>query len=123
MLVHATSLRALEAGRDGLLATLSFGWEPDQFYRDWFGHPMDALDLLDLKGPAMPRMSPQTERAPLMLAHFRTVLRDPRYIERLKRHYAIFRATVAGDSPAATVATPVGEKRGLARRGGRGRRR
>ena len=34
-----------------------------------------------------------------MLGHFRTLLEDVSYVQRIKRHYSMFRAAIAADPP------------------------
>lgn len=72
-------------------ATLSWGWEPDAFYRTWASFPLDAEDLEELRGPALVRLAPQSEESEAILAHFRTLLTDDAYVQRLIRHYRLFR--------------------------------
>lgn len=97
--VQVDSVKNLEARRPATLATLVYGWEGEQFYRDWAGHPLDPADLLDLKGPGFPRLQPQSARSEEMLAHFNDLLKDPTYVERIKRHYAKFRADLESAAP------------------------
>lgn len=85
-----------EMGR-ATLATISFGWEPDSFYRRWASFPLSDEDLRELKGPALVRLAPQSEDAEEMLEIFTEQLDDAAYVERIKRHYAMFRETV--DAP------------------------
>jgi hypothetical protein len=94
VIVKVVSHREAEAGGDGFMASLSFGWEDEQFYRDWAGWPLDRHDLEELKGPGLQRLAPQSVRAEEMLSLFRVVLQDEAYVERLRRHYAMFRARV-----------------------------
>jgi hypothetical protein len=97
--IQVASAKAQEARRAATVATLVYGWEGDQFYRDWARHPLNAEDLLDLKGPAFPRLQPQSARSEEMLAHFKDLLKDPAYVARIKRHYAMFRADIDSSSP------------------------
>ncbi len=82
------------------LATLTFGWEPASFYRKWASFPLSAEDLEELMGPALMRLTPQSPRATEMLEHERTLLADPVYVERLIRHYRMFREVVDGKAAA-----------------------
>jgi len=51
--------------------------------------------ISDLMGPVLNLASPQSELAPALLKLFqRVLLQDSCYIERVKRHYAMFRETV-----------------------------
>lgn len=79
------------------LATLSFGWEPESFYRSWASFPLSDEELHDLKGPALARLAPQSDVADEMLELFTEQLDDAAYVDRIKRHYAMFRETV--DAP------------------------
>lgn len=79
------------------LATISFGWESLQFYRDRLG---DLEDAAVLKGPTLDPLHPQTKYAPALLRLFRFVLTDDAYVERLKRHYQLFKGFTHGADPA-----------------------
>jgi hypothetical protein len=74
-------------------ATISFGWESLQFYQDRLG---DLEDAAVLKGPSLDPLHPQTQYAPALLRLFRFVLTDDAYVERLKRHYQLFKGRVQG---------------------------
>lgn len=78
-------------------ATISFGWESLQFYRDRLG---DVEDAAVLKGPSLDPLHPQTKYAPAVLRLFRFVLTDDAYVERLKRHYHLFKGFTQGADPA-----------------------
>lgn len=99
VIVKVYSERQRRAGGEGLLASLTFGWESEQFYRDWARHPLEPYELEELKGPALQLLAPQSERAGEMLGHFRTILAEPGYVDRLRRHYTMFQASVAADPP------------------------
>ena len=75
-------------------AVIAWGWEDRAFYRKWLGMNDPAM-IKDLKGPALNLSSPQSDLAPALLKLFQNVLlQDSAYIERVKQHYAMFRATV-----------------------------
>lgn len=114
--IEVDSVKALEAGRPALVATLVYGWEPAQFYRDWARHPLTAYELLDLKGPTFPMGSPQTARSDEMLAYFKDMLKDRQYVERLKRHYARFRAAVEVGAVPGTSSENRAQRRATKRR-------
>ena len=82
-----------EMGR-ATLATISFGWEPDSFYRSWARFPLSDEDLRELKGPALVRLTPQSAHAEEMLELFTEQLLDAPYVDRIVRHYKMFRETV-----------------------------
>ncbi|MCP4609743.1 MAG: hypothetical protein GY845_13630 [Planctomycetes bacterium] len=79
---------------DDVKAVISWGWEDQAFYTKWMkgNHP----DLIkEMMGPALNTMSPQSDLAPALLRVFKELLLpDTAYIERVKRHYAMFRETV-----------------------------
>jgi len=76
-------------------AVIAYGWESVSFYRKWFKHPLPNEEIEELRGPVLNLFSPQGEHSPAILKLFTEVLlEDPEYIERLKRHYKLFRATV-----------------------------
>ena len=83
-----------EPGAQQPRATISWGWEPVRFYRDWASFPLSAEDIEELRGPALARLAPQSEEAEELLAQLRTILADERYADRVVRHYQAFRALV-----------------------------
>ena len=81
----------IEAYRKSPLATISYGWMEDSFYEDWFGS-IDEEMLAEFKGPALDSMQTQSKYAPILLKAFsESIIIDPRYVERLKRHYALYK--------------------------------
>jgi hypothetical protein len=79
--------------RQSIVAVIAYGWESKTFYREWLG--MDAPEALDeLKGPALNRLSRQSNLAPALLERVEVVLKDRAYVERLKRHYRMFKDAV-----------------------------
>ncbi len=79
-----------------LLAQISYGWEPEGFYRKWASFPLSKEDLAELKGPDLMRLVAQSDRAEEMLSLSRTLLSDERYVARLVLHYHLFREVVEG---------------------------
>jgi len=74
---------------DQILATIGYGWETLEFYKKWMGEPDMAVDM---KGPILELTGPHTKHSETLLKLFETViLKDSKYIERLKRHYEIFK--------------------------------
>ena len=60
----------------------------------------------DLQAPVLNLASPQSKHAPAILELIETVvLQDEAYIERVKRHYALFRERVDGNHPLPKKAT------------------
>ena len=72
-------------------ATIGYGWESLAYYRQ----RCPAVDTNTAKGPALDPLNPQSEYAPVLLELFRGMLQSPDYVERLKRHYAMFRESTA----------------------------
>ncbi len=76
--------------RNEIVAVIAYGWENPKFYADWFGDN-DPRIIEDLKGPILNSASPQSELAPILLDRIKYVLKDGYYIERIKRHYRMFK--------------------------------
>ena len=77
-----------------IVAVIVYGWESKAFYAEWYGRN-DPEALKELKGPALNSMSRQSKLAPALLEKVTTyVLQDEKYVNRLKRHYQIFRKAV-----------------------------
>ncbi len=82
--------------REEVEAVVAWGWEARDFYRKWMKHGGEK-DVDRLKGPILNLGSPETELAPAILDLVRDVLlQDPDYVERIKRHYAMFQRKVDG---------------------------
>lgn len=85
----------------GPLAVVAYGWEPLAFYAKWIRYGDKAMSA-DLKGPSLSRLSPQSALAPAILDLTENVLlKDKLYIERLKRHYRMFRDRIEKRKPSA----------------------
>ncbi len=80
-----------------ILATIAYGWESKQFYANWFGEYNPGI-INDLQGPILNPGSPQSELAPVFLEKITYILQDKRYVDRLKRHYRIFKDEVDKDA-------------------------
>ena len=76
------------------VATINFGWESPKFYARWYGGPLDARTLAEMKGPSIDLSSPDRVPPEAMLAFFRALL-DERYIDHIRSHYKRFRAALA----------------------------
>ncbi|MCC7071760.1 MAG: hypothetical protein IT383_10580 [Deltaproteobacteria bacterium] len=95
-LLHVLRSDDVSAGSYAPLATLSFGWEDERFYREWASFPLTDEDLRELKGPALQRLTQQSRLAPALLRVFETAVVDDEYVERLARHYKLFRTAIEG---------------------------
>lgn len=75
-------------------AVITYGWESKSFYRKWLRQGT-AEEIASLQGPELNPLSPQGPHADQLLDLFKDVLlKDQAYLERIKRHYRMFRATV-----------------------------
>ena len=97
-------------------AVVAYGWESRDFYVKWMGD--DDPNVIDeLQGPVLNLASQQSTLAPAILELIETVvLQDEAYIERVKRHYALFRERIDGKRPSAKKATKRRKKKPRARR-------
>lgn len=79
-----------------VLAHISYGWEPDEFYERW-GMP---LGLGREAGPFLDPLNEQSEFAPAFLDLVDDlVLADEDYVRRLIRHYGMFKGQQTGEAP------------------------
>jgi len=74
-----------------IVAVIDWGWESLQYYKKWFrGDDWEAI--YSMKGPILNKLASQSELAPELLELFKNlVLRDKSYINRIIRHYRMFR--------------------------------
>lgn len=82
-------------------AVIGYGWESREFYSKWLGSD-DAKSIREMQGPSLNQISPQSLMAPALLQQMPLILQDTRYVERLKRHYEMFRAEVERGSGKST---------------------
>ena len=102
----------MSSHRRDLEAVIAYGWESAEFYARWL-HDDDPEMIKELQGPILNRLSPQSELAPAILeAVGNLVLRDQLYVERLKRHYRMFRDKIdRKTTPAPPAGTPLRRKK------------
>ena len=75
---------------DKILATINYGWESLDFYRKWLYGDREAAR--EIKEASLDPLNPQSPFAPSLLRLFRTVaLADKAYVQRLERHYQVFK--------------------------------
>ncbi|RPI79177.1 MAG: hypothetical protein EHM41_24070 [Chloroflexi bacterium] len=80
--------------RGEIVAVIAYGWEDSAFYAHWY-RQNDPSIIRELQGPILNPSSKQSELAPALLSLVRnTLLKDPAYIDRLKRHYWTFKETI-----------------------------
>ncbi len=81
-----------------VLAVIAYGWESKKFYAKWFGDN-DPKALKEMQGPILNLASRQSDLAPVLLQKVKWVLKDQRYVNRLKRHYEMFKEVVDSEVP------------------------
>jgi hypothetical protein len=92
-------------------AIIAWGWEDAAFYQRWYGGH-DPEVIRDLQGPILNLASPQSKNAPGLLELARNVLlADPAYVERIKRHYALFRSKIEARGRTAAMVRKAKKKR------------
>lgn len=75
-------------------AVVCYGWESANFYKKWYKDD-DSDMIAEMKGPTLNLGSPQSNHAPAILELVKNVLvKDKDYMERVKRHYNMFKADV-----------------------------
>lgn len=83
-------------------AVVAYGWETAEFYAKWLRDD-DPEMIAAMQGPILNPGSPCSRLAPGILKMVRGVLlRDDAYVERIKRHYAMFRGKVDGKTTGPT---------------------
>jgi hypothetical protein len=85
-----------ETGWQRFWATINYGWESREFYQRWAKAPQG--DESEWQGPLLDPLSSQSRYAPALLELFQSLLQSPEYVQRLKRHYRLFRAAVEKES-------------------------
>ena len=84
----------LASNQKKVLAVIAFGWESDAFYAKWMGTTNKQL-IKEMQGPILNLASPQSKYAAKLLGLINNVvLQDKSYIERLERHYNLFRQEI-----------------------------
>ena len=87
------------SGRGKHEATIGFGWEKPAFYRRWMRGAEDEF-VQTMSGVRLEPMQPQGNHADAILDLFaRVLLPDKPYIKRIKRHYEMFKKSVADGPP------------------------
>ena len=75
--------------KDKILATIGYGWEEVKFYEQWMGDPDLAPNM---KGPILELTGQHTQYSETLLELFnKVILKDNKYINRLKMHYKMFK--------------------------------
>jgi hypothetical protein len=83
---------------DKVWATINYGWEDKSFYDKWAREDGDHC-----MGAYLDPLNPQSEYADELLdAFLYNIDNDEAYVDRLKRHYAMFKKAVTARQPAPT---------------------
>ena len=80
-------------------ATINYGWESLEFYEKWI---RDKETARECYGATLDPLNPQTEYSDALLQLFNQVLQDEAYVERLKRHYQLFKSDLLKPRRSAT---------------------
>ena len=78
-------------------ATINFGWETLEFYEKWMRDKELAKHVI---GASLDMLNPQSRYSDALLRLFKWVLEDEAYVERLKRHYALFKGAIHAEHQA-----------------------
>jgi len=82
----------LESPEREIIASINYGWEEPEFYATWMGSEAEEDEMT---GAILDPLLPQSRHSSFFLRFFsEMILRDPAYEERLKRHYAMFKAAL-----------------------------
>jgi hypothetical protein len=79
---------------EAILASINFGWESLEFYRE--NLPYDPKAPREIKEGSLDPINHQSRLAPALLKLFRESVADAAYVARLKRHYEMFKAGLTG---------------------------
>ena len=81
-----------------LETVIAYGWESREFYANWMS--MGTPTMIDeLQGPVLNIGSPHSKHAPAILTMAEELLlSDDSYVDRLKRHYRMFRDKIDNKS-------------------------
>jgi hypothetical protein len=93
-----------EATGPKVWATINFGWESEEFYAEWMGSTGPTPDFA---GASLDPLNRQSKYADILLDYFINAVADDVYIERLKRHYALFKSSVQSEPVPHTSNTPL----------------
>jgi len=81
-----------ESPKPEIIASINYGWEDPEFYVTWMGSEGEEDEMT---GAILDPLLPQSRHSSFFLRFFsEMILRDPAYEERLKRHYAMFKAAL-----------------------------
>lgn len=94
-------------------ATINYGWESAEFYGKWLGDE----DLgAEAAGASLEPFGTQSQYSKEWLAIVERVLMDDEYVQRLQRHYAMFKEAINAKAAAKRSRQPAGRGAGKKRR-------
>lgn len=77
-----------------ILATINYGWESPNFYAKWMGNKDDVKDMV---GATLEPFGDQTNLSRYLLELFKLLVKDESYVERLRKHYEMFKGAIKDD--------------------------
>jgi hypothetical protein len=85
--------KVVEAQTGEINAVIAYGRESKEFYNRWLGYDDPAV-IKELQGPTLNTQSYQSQSASALLKQVEFILGDDQYVERLKRHYKMYKAAI-----------------------------
>jgi hypothetical protein len=86
-------LAVIDSRRGQIQAVIAYGWESAAFYAKWM-HDSNPAVIRELQGPVLNLASRQSSLAPGLLSLVKEVLKDEKYVTRIKRHYQMYRRLI-----------------------------
>lgn len=83
---HKVSIVAFASNK--IWATFSYGWKSKEFYQKWGLDPQAAQMLAT---GFLDPIATQSEYADILLDAFLDMIKQPQFVERLKKRYALFK--------------------------------
>lgn len=81
-------------------ATINYGWETPEYYASWSRVKESAEDM---SGAELDPLNPQTQYSWAFLDLFEYILQDQAYVDRLKRHYDMFKKALSYKEEARSI--------------------
>jgi hypothetical protein len=107
----------LASHQKAVQAVIAWGWESRAYYAHWL-HDDDPEMIAEMQGPVLNVGSPQSKYATEILDLAESLLlSDPMYVDRIKRHYAMFRAKIDSGLTKRQPMTAGGFKKGKKAKG------
>ncbi len=78
------------------LAVINYGWHEPTFYAQWAKNPKLGAKM---SGAALDPLNQQSQYAEALLHLFEQVIQDRAYVERLQRHYLMFKVKLLEQQP------------------------